>query len=219
MAPGLTRSTTFWTELTTTRTTITRPTRCRTPMRCKNLACRRACSALSTGARRARGERRDEVRHERDPRQCLRIPAQQRHERYQLFGSVVNCERQDDGLKRNQFGVSLGGPLCCLICIRQRPHVLLFSYQGTRLRQRPSTSNQVVPTAAMRNGDFSSLSTVIKDSSGVPYANNQIPSALFNPVSAKLLNYIQLQPPVAWFTTPRSITMTKTTTSRAATIS
>lgn len=108
-----------------------------------------------------------------------------------FFGSVVNGERQDDGLKRNQFGVSLGGPVVL-------PHLysgkdrtfFFFSYQGTRLRQRPSTSNQVVPTAAMRNGDFSSLSTVIKDSSGVPYANNQIPSALFNPVSAKLLNYI-----------------------------
>ena len=57
----------------------------------------------------------------------------------------------DDGLKRNQYGVSVGGPV-----IKNRTF-FFFSWQGTQLRQRPPLSTSIVPTPAQRQGDFSSM--------------------------------------------------------------
>ncbi len=109
---------------------------------------------------------------------------------------------RDDGLKRNQFGATIGGPLHLPRFGEGGPtHVsgrdrtfFFFSYQGTRTRQRPSDQTALVPTAAQRNGDFSALlrrSTPLQlrnPFTGQPFANNQIPVSLFNPVSARLLN-------------------------------
>ncbi|MET0216189.1 MAG: carboxypeptidase-like regulatory domain-containing protein, partial [Vicinamibacterales bacterium] len=54
-----------------------------------------------------------------------------------------------DGLKRNQFGGVIGGPILT--------NKLFFfgGYQGTTTRQSPLPVQAFVPTAAMRTGDFS----------------------------------------------------------------
>lgn len=106
-----------------------------------------------------------------------------------------------DGLKRNQFGGTIGGPL-------PLPHFgeggpvfdsgrdrsfFFFSYQGTRTRQQPSDSVAVVPTAAQRAGDFSSISTALKNpATGTNFAGNQISPSLFSPVTQQLLKFIPL---------------------------
>lgn len=113
-----------------------------------------------------------------------------------------------DGLKRNQFGGTIGGPL-------PLPHFgeggpvfdsgrdrsfFFFSYQGTLTRQAPSDNVAVVPTAAQRAGNFGS-SRIADPSSGLPctatvqtgcFANNTIPISRFNPVTQRLLNFIPL---------------------------
>jgi len=54
-----------------------------------------------------------------------------------------------DGLKRNQFGGVIGGPI-------QTNRLFFFAgYQGTTTRQSPLQVQALVPTAAMRGGDFS----------------------------------------------------------------
>ena len=59
------------------------------------------------------------------------------------------CERQGDGLSRNQFGGTIGGPV-------KTDRLFFFGgYQGTRLRETPADLFAFVPTAAMLAGDFS----------------------------------------------------------------
>ncbi|HEX5283277.1 MAG TPA: carboxypeptidase regulatory-like domain-containing protein [Bryocella sp.] len=112
----------------------------------------------------------------------------------------------------NQFGGTIGGPVSI-------PHLysghdrtfFFFAYQGTR-RTQGSTFTGTVPTAAQRTGDFSALCTTF-NSAGVctkgtqiynpfsydpvtktraPFAFNQIPSNLFDPVSLKMQAYYPL---------------------------
>ena len=54
----------------------------------------------------------------------------------------------NDGLKRNQFGGTIGGPII-------KNKLLFFAaHQHTTERSRPSASRAYIPTAAMLAGDF-----------------------------------------------------------------
>ena len=94
----------------------------------------------------------------------------------------------DDGLKRNQFGFTLGGPLSIpKIYNGKDKSFFFFSYQGQRLRQTPSSTDNVVPTAAQRRGDFSALAKpLVNPFGGGNYAGNQIPLTQFNPITRQI---------------------------------
>jgi hypothetical protein len=107
---------------------------------------------------------------------------------------------KDDGLHRNQFGGTIGGPI-----IRDK----LFFFEGiqaTLTKQRP-TSNQTVLTADMLRGDFrNALKAVGADGPGTgclttartlgaPFVDNQINPALFNQVSLKVASMVPLPDP------------------------
>jgi hypothetical protein len=89
----------------------------------------------------------------------------------------------NDGLHRNQFGGTIGGPL-----IKNRTF-FFFSYQGTRTRAMPSDNIAFVPTAAQRTGDLSGLPPVTNPETGQPFPNNQIP---VDPAIQKVLAQIPL---------------------------
>lgn len=95
--------------------------------------------------------------------------------------------RKDDGLQRNQFGGTLGGPLA-------RDKLFFFGgYQGTVLRQRPADRVANVPTAAMLAGDFTAFASPACNGGRQitlrqPFVNNRINPALFSPAAVNLAN-------------------------------
>jgi hypothetical protein len=95
-------------------------------------------------------------------------------------------------LKQNQFGFTLGGPVLLPKLYSGRDRTFFFgAYEGTRVR-RTSTFTTLVPTAAMRNGDFSALRTAVNDPAAMrldptapggvvrtPFPGNMIPADRF----------------------------------------
>ena len=87
--------------------------------------------------------------------------------------------------KRNQFGLSLGAQL--------GPRLnLFFAYDGLRIIQG-STRLSLVPSRAMKTGDFSELLALeepvelVDPLSGLPFVNNRIPRERIHPVALGLL--------------------------------
>lgn len=101
----------------------------------------------------------------------------------------------DNALRRNQFGGTLGGPI-----VRDKLQFFV-GYQGTRNFQMQSPTQVIVPTAAALNGDFSTMfsaacqsnskvKTVKDPVGGATFVNSQVPTARFNPQALNVLKLI-----------------------------
>ena len=95
--------------------------------------------------------------------------------------------------RRNQFGADIGGP------IRKNKIFIFGDYQGLRQSEPIENYRASVPTALMRQGNFSELlnpavsllpSAIVITNlmTGQPFPGNIIPSNLQNPVGLKYLN-------------------------------
>ena len=86
-------------------------------------------------------------------------------------------------LKYNNFGWSLGGPIA---------KSKLFFYSGEewkKIRRQTSPTFRTMPTTAMEAGDFSAISTVIRDPlTGQPFPGNIIPSGRITPDGRAIAN-------------------------------
>jgi hypothetical protein len=104
----------------------------------------------------------------------------------------------DNALRRNQFGGTLGGP------IRHDKLMFFLGYQGTRNFQMPAPSTVHLPTAAaLNNGDFSSLEsaacqankkarTITNPFTNNAFTNAQVPTNLFNQQALNLLHNVPI---------------------------
>ena len=96
------------------------------------------------------------------------------------FGTKApDGSRKDDGLKRNQYGVTIGGP------IRPDQLFFFFGYQATKTRVNPTDNRAFVPTPAMLAGDFTTFASR-ECNAGVqrtllpPFVDNRISPDLFS---------------------------------------
>jgi hypothetical protein len=109
-----------------------------------------------------------------------------------FFAPIVNGSKLTDGLKRNQFGGTWGGPANIPKLYKGTDRTFFFfSYQGTLTRRTPTTSSIIVPTAAQRGGDFSGLlpgKTIRDPLTNAPYPGNIIPASQLNPISMYIIN-------------------------------
>jgi len=95
-----------------------------------------------------------------------------------------------DGLKRNQFGGTFGGP------IKKDKLFFFFGYQGTFIRQQIVQSPASIPTAQMLAGDFTTFESAgcqggTPKTLGSPfgtggYGTNMINPSLFSPAAVKI---------------------------------
>ena len=92
-----------------------------------------------------------------------------------------------DGLSRNQFGGTLGGPMV-------RNKLFFFAgYERNRIRQTTPDNFAFVPTAAMMAGDFTAYASPACNAGRQvtlrpPFVNNRIDPALFSPQAVKIVN-------------------------------
>ena len=105
------------------------------------------------------------------------------------FARIVNGERANDGLSRNQFGGTAGGPL-------RRDKLFFFgAYQGTITNQTPADNITFVPPPEMLRGDFRTYaSAACQGGTAVqlraPFVGNQVDPSRLSPAALKLVSYL-----------------------------
>ncbi len=83
--------------------------------------------------------------------------------------------------QEHEFGGTIGGPI-----IKNRTF-FFFDYLGQR-NNLPFPNDTVVPAVGVLSGDFSAFPQIFNPFTGQPFANNQIPSNMINPVGLEYLS-------------------------------
>ncbi len=107
------------------------------------------------------------------------------------FNAIRPFTTTDDGLNRNQWGGTIGGPI-----VRNRAF-FFGGVQFTRLRVNPTDTTSFVPSAKMRAGDFTDAASAACNAGNAltlpaPFVNNKVDPALFSPVAVNLLKYLPI---------------------------
>jgi hypothetical protein len=112
--------------------------------------------------------------------------------------SVNGLEAPKAAYSQNRFGVSAGGPLAIPKLFSFDKVTWFLNYTGNLLRTGVDQPFSL-PTAAMRTGDFSSITSPIfypltagGGLAGLPIPGNIIPTSDISPIATKLLSFLPL---------------------------
>ena len=129
-------------------------------------------------------DRLDQARHEPDPRVVVLRLQQQRAE-CPTYAQALNGVSRDDpnaDTHDHRFGFSIGGP------IHTNRTFFFGNYEGGRLKALGGGAQAIVPSQAMRAGDFSGASFVIRDpQTGQPFPGNRIPANRLDPAAQNII--------------------------------
>jgi hypothetical protein len=100
----------------------------------------------------------------------------------------------------HRWGAALGGP------IRGDKTFFYASYEGSNNKAIYGGGRANVPTAAMRNGDFSATTIILRDPlTGQPFPGNVIPPERISPEARKILDFFYPLPNQGTFSTGMGI--------------
>src|SRR5687768_3719885 len=86
-------------------------------------------------------------------------------------------------LNRNQYGANIGGP------VWRNKTFFFFNWESGRQIAGSFGGTALIPPAALRNGDFSGVTAVIRDpQTGQPFPGNRIPTGRIRSYAAKFLS-------------------------------
>jgi hypothetical protein len=105
-------------------------------------------------------------------------------------GYFENTALPKNPRNRNQFGGQMDGPMVIPGLYDGRNRTFFMgAYEGVRGEATTSPFGSV-PTAKMRRGDFSEITTPIRNPfTGQPFPGNTIPDSMISPTSKQLLQY------------------------------
>jgi hypothetical protein len=101
--------------------------------------------------------------------------------RHAKFNARKADATRDDGLKRNQPGFTIGGP------IASNRLFFFTGYQGTLVDQAPSDTLSIVPTQAMLNGDWTGFNQCYRPAwRDTDFVDGVVSPARFSPAAVRL---------------------------------
>jgi hypothetical protein len=107
-------------------------------------------------------------------------------------GYFENRALPKNPLRRDQYGVVMNGPVVLPGYDGHNRTFFMGAYEGID-QEGLTTPFASVPTEKMRRGDFSEVSTQIRDPyTRLPFAGNQIPTSRLDPTALTLLQYYPL---------------------------
>lgn len=108
---------------------------------------------------------------------------------YALTGQAVS----EPEFLQQRVGLTVGGPVKIPGLFDWGTNTNFFVNYSGNFADRPSDRYSTVPSAAMRAGDFSATTSVIRDpQTGLPFPGNVIPANRIDPAARALLAYIPL---------------------------
>lgn len=106
-----------------------------------------------------------------------------------------------NALRRNQFGGTVGGPI-------KKNRVFFFADMEQTEQREAQVFNDILPTAAMRTGNFTGQKTIIDPLTSSPFPGNIIPANRISPQATFFLNYMPSQTQGV-FNAPQSLNVSK----------